>query len=115
VGDRRAGAFQRRFERVPRQGRAFDAGRVGLDPGQRLQPIHLLGQRLRQVGPRLAARDPSVELRKKGASLGDGLALQHLGHQRCRRGRDRAAAPLKADIGNPVAIKRQIDRHAIAT
>src|SRR6202035_582755 len=63
---------------------------------------------------RLTAGRARVELRDQGTVLGDGLAFQHLRHQRRRRGRDRAAAPLKADIGDAVAIQRQVDRHPVA-
>src|SRR3954452_21723405 len=53
-------------------------------------------------------------LREQLLRVLDALALQHLGHQRRGRGRDRAAAPLKADIGDPVALDREIDRHPVA-
>ena len=55
-----------------------------------------------------------MELREEGARLVERLALQHLGHQRGRRGRDRAAAPLEADIGDAVAVEREIDRDPVA-
>ena len=99
---------------MPRQGRAFDPGRVGLDPGQRLEPVHLLGERLRQLLGRLAAGHPRMELREERPRLGYGLALEHFGHQRGRRGRNRAAPALEADIGDPVAVERQVDRHPVA-
>src|SRR5215813_7076273 len=54
-----------------------------------------------------------MELRKEGAGVGDSLTLQHLRHQRRRRGRDGAAAPLKADIGDAVAIEGQVHRHPV--
>src|SRR5208283_4045672 len=112
---RRAGAaaLQRSFERVPGQRRAFDPRRKSLDPGQRLQPLGILDQRLRQLR-RLAPRHPRMKLRKEGPCLLDRLALEHLGHKRGCRGRDRAAAALKADIGDAVAVERQKDRHPVA-
>src|ERR1700740_535929 len=55
-----------------------------------------------------------MELRKEGTGLFNRLAFQHLGHQRSRRGRNRAAAALERDVGDMVAIERQIDRYPVA-
>src|SRR5215472_10176792 len=71
----------------------------------RLEPVHLLDQLFRKILSSFGARDPCMELREQRARVGDGLVLQHFGHQRCGRRRDRAAAPLKADIGNALAVE----------
>src|SRR5437763_36650 len=55
-----------------------------------------------------------MELRTQRARLRDGLALQDLGHQGGRGGRNRAAAPLEADIGDAVALDREINRDPVA-
>ena len=64
--------------------------------------------------PAGGAGHPGVKLREQSARLVERLALQHLGHQRRRGGRDRAAAPLEADIVDPVAVDREIDRDPVA-
>jgi len=99
---------------MPGQCRAFDACRVRLDPSQRFEPLGILGQRLGQHAG-FTAGDPSVELREEGTGLVDRLAFEHLGHQRGRRRRDRTAAALERDVGNPVSAERQIDGYPIAT
>src|SRR5215813_9681474 len=55
-----------------------------------------------------------MKSRKERAGVGDSLALQHFGHQRCRRGRDRAAAALEADIRNTVAVEGHVNRDSVA-
>src|SRR5205085_7397560 len=106
-------ALQRRFESMPRQRCAFDPHREGLDAGQRFEPFDIFFQGFwRYAG--LAAGHPRMELRKQRARLRDGLALQDLGHQGGRGGRNRAAAPLEADIGDAVALDREINRDPVA-
>src|SRR5206468_5528466 len=61
-----------------------------------------------------AARHPCMVLREQLLRVLDALALQHLGHQRGSRGRDRAAAPLKADIGDPVALDSEVHGDPVA-
>src|SRR5512133_3342511 len=56
-----------------------------------------------------------MKSRTERAGVDDSLALQHFGHQRCRRGRDRAAAALEADISNTVAVEGHVNRHPVAT
>ena len=60
------------------------------------------------------AGDSGMELGKNRSSFFDRLAFEHLGHQRGRRGRYRAAATLERDIGDLVAVERQVDRHPVA-
>ena len=55
-----------------------------------------------------------MELGEEAVRLVDRLAFQHLGHQRGGGGRDRAAAALEADIGDLVAVDREIDRDPVA-
>src|SRR3954465_6674204 len=55
-----------------------------------------------------------MELREQLFRVLDALALQHLGHQRGGRRRNRAAAALEANIGDAVALDREIDRHPVA-
>src|SRR5271167_1564954 len=55
-----------------------------------------------------------MELAEERPGFDDRLALEHLGHQRGRRSRNRAAATLEADIDDAVAVERQIDRHPVA-
>src|SRR6266851_4435514 len=113
--DRGAGeaGFQRGLEGMPRQGRALYPNGIRLDAGQRLEPLGILLQRFGQLDG-AAAGNAGMELREQLACLVEGLAFQHLGHQRGRRGRDRAAAPLEADIGDALALDREIDRHPVA-
>jgi hypothetical protein len=106
-------AFDGGLHSVPGERRAFDADRVGLDAGQRLEPVGVLLERLGKIG-RLAARHLGVEGAKKLVRLLDRLALQHLGHERGRRRRDGAAAPLEHDVLDAVAVELQVDRHLVA-
>src|ERR1051325_2530012 len=55
-----------------------------------------------------------MELREQLLRVLNAFPFQHLGHQRGGRGRDRAAAPLEADIRDAVALDREIDRHPVA-
>src|SRR5262249_33793528 len=92
---------------------AFDAGREGLDAGQRLQAVELVLEALGGVGC-VAAGDLGVERGEERLRLIERLPLQHLGHERGRGGRDGAAAPLERDVGDAVAVEPQINRDAVA-
>src|SRR5215831_17842700 len=55
-----------------------------------------------------------MELREECSGLFDRLALENLGHQRGRSGRDRTAATLERNIDDAVAVEREVDRHPVA-
>src|SRR6185312_2099062 len=105
--------LERRLEGVPWQRRAFDPGRIGFDAGQRLEPIHVILERIRRRR-RVAAGDLAVEALEERRGLGQRLALENLGHQRGRGLRDGAAAPLEAHILDALALHRHVHRHLVA-
>src|SRR5450759_4059935 len=93
---RLSGTPQRRAQRMPGQRRAFHTRRKL--PNSREH--HQLAEVLRQW---LIRGYEVVELRQQSLGLGNGFALQHLGHQRRRGGRNRA----------PGALERHLVDHAV--
>src|SRR5215472_13127703 len=113
--DRGAGGAvpERRLERVPGERGTLDPRRISLDAGQRLEPLHVVGEHRRERGLG-AARHLGVEALEEGRRLFRRLALQNLRHERGRGLRDGAAASLEAHIVDAAILQRHEHGDAVA-
>src|SRR5919106_5180025 len=99
--------LQRGFEGMPREGGAFDADGELAHPGEH-------GELAQRAGISLTAGDQAVEALEQRVRLGHGLALERLGHQRGRGGRDGAPGALERDVLHAVSRDVEEDLQAVA-
>src|SRR5579864_5350294 len=113
--DRRAGGavLERRLESMPGKRRALDPRRIGLDAEERLQPLHVVGERRRERGLG-TARHLGVEALEERVRFFSRLALEDFRHERSRGLRDGAAAALEAHILDAAILERHEYGDAVA-